>query len=50
MKIKKDVEAVAPTRVYVVYKYLNIRDTFIVGFDTDIEADVFQQSLLKKKI
>lgn len=34
---------------YVVYKYAKIRDTFIVGFNTDVEADEFQQSLLKKK-
>ncbi len=43
-------EKVPPTKdkYYVVYKYRQLRDTFIVSFDSDVKADEFQKSLLKK--
>jgi len=34
---------------YVVFKYNWWKSTYIVGFETDIEADAFQNEMLNKK-
>lgn len=37
------------SRYYVVYKYEWAKSTYIVGFDSDIEADRFQREILGHK-